>query len=72
MLTQNSEAAVENLAALSFDDNGSLAPAAANQDAGIRGAAFFLAAFILLAASTVVFMVRSRLRVKRISREERE
>jgi hypothetical protein len=72
MLTQNSETAVENLAALSFTDNGSLAPATANQDAGIRGAAFFLAAFILLAVSAVVFMARSWMQVKRAGKEEKE
>jgi hypothetical protein len=55
------------LEAASLLNNGGLVPTAleADQDAGMKGAAFFLAAFALLAAAAVFFTVRVRTRVKK-------
>jgi hypothetical protein len=64
---RDAETAGESLAAVSFRGSGGLAPAAltADRDDGMRGAAFFLAAFALLTAAAVFFMVRMRIQAKK-------
>ncbi|MDR1446406.1 MAG: hypothetical protein LBI90_05870, partial [Treponema sp.] len=63
----NGETAGENLAAVSLRGEAGPVPAAlaADQDTGMKGASLFLAAFALLAAASVFFMVRMRMQIKK-------
>jgi hypothetical protein len=65
-LAGDGETAGGGLEAASLPGNRGLAPAAleADQDAGMKGAAFFLAAFALLAAAAVFFTVRMRIQMR--------
>jgi hypothetical protein len=71
VLAEDGETAGESLEAVSFRSNGGPAALTADQDAGMKGAAFFFAVFALLTAAAVFLMVRMRLRKSKDDTEGR-